>query len=158
MRVLSTFDNRAATTEKSHNRRKKGSGPVKVNKSYRPPKENLSPEEIKARVAKETAPKVKKVDITAGKQVSTFMSGEKKPVAVKAEISKKATTLKTKESVEVEKEDKKEEKNIMLKSDVTLNDPEDPNTRKKLQGLLNTGGFGWNEKERAALADILGKD
>jgi hypothetical protein len=174
MRVFSTFDNRPATVEKGQNKRRKGSGPKKSKKSYRPPRENLSAEQIKARVAKETAPKAKKVDVNKGKQVSTFMSDETK-------ISRKAINLQSQNKVKPTKEEvkvsvqkkvvatstpKKEEKaeaksetkDIMLQSDVKLNDPTDPNTRKKLKGLLTTGGFGWNEKERAALADILGKD
>lgn len=49
----------------------------------------------------------------------------------------------------------KKEGEHMLKSDISPNDPNDPNTVEKLRGLLSTGGFNFNEKERKALSKII---
>ncbi|WP_127718163.1 hypothetical protein [Halobacteriovorax sp. HLS] len=157
MKVFSTFDNRPSTTDQVTSKRKKSSGPKKNTKSYRPPREQLSAEEIKARVAQKTKKSVAKVNIEKGKQVSTFMSDEAKP---KVDISKRAQQAAKPEEAKAEAkvEGKVEEKKLLLQPDVDKNDPQDPNVRKKLKGLLSVGGFGWNEKERAALAEILEKD
>lgn len=45
----------------------------------------------------------------------------------------------------------------VLKSDVGFNSPSDPATTEKLKSLLTSGGFNFNEKERAALTKILGE-
>jgi hypothetical protein len=169
MRVFSSFENRPATTEKTRPDRLKKSGPKKSKKSYRPPKEQLSADEIKARVAQKTSKATKaavqKAKINTGKQVSTFMADN---IPTKVDISKKAIQAKqvkeaSPKAVPVAKEAKaeevqaKKEKSVILNSDVDKNDPNDPNVRKKLKGLL-AGGFGWSDKEKAALAEILDKD
>ncbi|WP_290734677.1 hypothetical protein [Halobacteriovorax sp. JY17] len=161
MRVFTTFNETLpAATEKPSKQRGKKSGPTKVDKSYRPPRENLSPEEIKARVAKKTGHSAeKKVENLAGKQVSTFMADTP---AVKTDIRTKAATTSAVKGLgnpeEVEKKaNTPEAKKVLLHSDVDKNDPKDTNVQEKLKGLLGSGGFGWNEKERAALSEILGK-
>lgn len=40
-------------------------------------------------------------------------------------------------------------------SDIGVNDPNNELTHAKLKGLLKTGGFDFNEKERKALSQIL---
>lgn len=40
--------------------------------------------------------------------------------------------------------------------DVKNNDPNSEETKAKLQGLLKSGAFSFNDKERAALGEILG--
>ena len=174
MRVFSSFENRPATSENTKPGRKKNAGPKKNKKAYRPPRENLSAEEIKARVAQKTS-KVnvaaeKKAKASSGKQVSSFMETD---ASTKVGFTDKATRAKAKAKAEaqmatadkakadpaVDKShtDAVEKKKLMLNSDVDTNDPNDPNVRKKLKGLL-AGGFGWTDKEKAALSQILDKD
>lgn len=43
----------------------------------------------------------------------------------------------------------------LLKSDVQLNNPEDPVTSEKLKSVLTTGAFNFSSKERDVLAKIL---
>ncbi|GEM_PF-6274658 len=159
MKVFTAFkETLPAATENSTERRAKKNGPSKVKQSYRPPRENLTPEEIKARVAQKTAKPEKKVEVTEGKQVSTFMSEE---AASKPAIRTKPSTASAVKGLgnpeELEKDAGEEDKKVLLHSDVQKNDPKDTNVQNKLKGLLATGGFGWNEKERAALTEILGK-
>ena len=52
-------------------------------------------------------------------------------------------------------EDNFEQKDIMLKSDIHLNDPRSPETQEKLKTVLSTGAFNFNAKEREALDKIL---
>lgn len=52
-------------------------------------------------------------------------------------------------------EDIIEQKDIMLKSDIHLNDPRSPETQEKLKTVLSTGAFNFNAKEREALDKIL---
>jgi len=154
MRVFSTFDNRPAENNSSKKRvTKKNSGPKKSKKSYRPPRENLSADEIRAKVTEKTAKPQKKTIIKTGKQVSTYMSADND--APKVQISPKAAAASAAKGVKGEKE-VPQKKDIMLNSDIATNDPTDTNTQSKLRGLLGVGGFGWNEKERAALSEILG--
>lgn len=161
MKVFTAFkETLPAATENSTRRQVKRNGPKKVHKSYRPPRENLSAEDIKARVAQKTAKPEKKVEVTAGKQTSTFMSEE---AASRPTIRTKPTTATAVKGLgnpeELEKGAAGEEtKKVLLHSDVQKNDPKDTNVQEKLKGLLDTNGFGWNEKERAALSEILGKN
>lgn len=173
MRVFSSFENRPATTEKTGPGRKKNSGPKKSKRSYRPPKEQLSAEDIRARVTKKTAKvstaAAKKAKASSGKEVSSFMETD---ASTKVGFTDKATRIaKAKEEAKiaaagevkvdpmVDKSHTKavEDKKLLLNSDVDKNDPNDPNVRKKLKGLL-AGGFGWSDKEKAALSQILDKD
>ncbi|WP_372652388.1 hypothetical protein [Halobacteriovorax sp.] len=162
MKVFTTFkETLPAANENSKRRGPKKNGPSKVKKSYRPPREKLSAEDIKARVAQKTAKPDKKVEVTAGKQVSTFMSEE--AAAAKPAIRTKPSTATAVKGLgnpeEIEKSSGGEEaKKVLLHSDVQKNDPKDTNVQEKLKGLLNSNGFGWNEKERAALSEILGKN
>lgn len=164
MRVFSTFDNRPADNDTSKRASKKKRGAKKGKQSYRPPRDNLSAEEIRAKVATKTTKAArKKAANKTGKQVSTFMSVNTDVQKVK--ISPKAKAASTaankvdavKEPVIETKQESKETKNIMLQSDIAANDPTDTNTQEKLRGLLSAGGFGWNDKERAALSEILGQ-
>jgi hypothetical protein len=43
----------------------------------------------------------------------------------------------------------------LLKSDVQVNNPEDPVTAEKLKTVLSNGAFGFNAKERDVLSKIL---
>ena len=52
----------------------------------------------------------------------------------------------------VEKEESEKE---VVASDINKNDPNDTNTTEKLKMLMSTGGFKFNEKEKAALGQIL---
>lgn len=157
MKVFTTFNETLpSSTENASKRGRKKNGPTKVNKSYRPPRENLSPEEIKARVAQKTGKaKQKKEEVLTGRQVSTFMS--EKAAAAKPEIRTKGTTANAVKGLG-EPEKLETEKKVLLHSDVQKNDPKDTNVQEKLRGLLGSGGFGWNDKERAALSEILGTD
>jgi len=47
------------------------------------------------------------------------------------------------------------EKDIMLKSDIHLNDPKAPETQEKLKTVLSSGAFNFNAREREALDKIL---
>ena len=47
------------------------------------------------------------------------------------------------------------DKNEAVIGDIGKNDPTDTVTQEKLKGLLRSGGFNFNQKERAALKDIL---
>ncbi|OUR98494.1 hypothetical protein A9Q84_03530 [Halobacteriovorax marinus] len=152
MRVFSTFDSRPADNDTSKKRvTHKNGKPKKVKKSYRPPREKLSAEEIRAKVAAKTAKPEKKVVVKTGKQISTYMSLDNP--APRVDIRTKTETAKAAKGEDVSKE----KKDIMLHSDIAKNDPTNTNTQEKLRGLLSAGGFGWNDKERAALQEILGK-
>ena len=162
MRVFTSFNKTLpAATDNASEQRGRADGPSKVKKSYRPPRENLSAEEIKSRVASKTqASKAKKIENLTGKQTSTFMADTPD---VKADLRTKPTTSNAVKGLgnpeEVEKKvGQTEEKKVLLHSDVDKNDPNDTNVQEKLRGLLGSGGFGWNEKERAALSEILGKN
>ncbi|ATH07032.1 hypothetical protein BIY24_03495 [Halobacteriovorax marinus] len=153
MKVFTAFNETLPSSVENTSRKgARKAGPSKVKKSYRPPRENLSPEEIKARVASKTGANKKKVENLSGKQVSTFMSEDN------AAVANIRTSTSTIEAAKSEKSEVKGEKNVLVNSDVQKNDPSDTNVHQKLKGLLNSGGFGWNDKERAALSEILGKD
>lgn len=90
----------------------------------------------------------------------------------KAEIQKR---LKDKfgdkfETLASKKEEVKDEVNIVSKKriekdlkeepvigDIGKNDPKSETTQEKLRGILRTGAFHFNDKERGALQEILGE-
>jgi hypothetical protein len=157
MRVFTTFNETLPTAnQKTTSSKSKKNGPANIKKSYRPPRLDLSPEEIKAKVASKTTSKKEVVENLSGKQVSTFMS--ESAAATKTDIRTKATTATAVKGLgDPEKVDDPKAKEVLLHSDVQKNDPKDTNVQEKLKGLLGSGGFGWNDKERAALSEILGK-
>ena len=67
----------------------------------------------------------------------------------KAMIKKKVEKPKVSDSVEITS------KESAVIGDVAHNDPNSEITREKLRGILKSGGFDFNPKERSALADIL---
>lgn len=60
--------------------------------------------------------------------------------------------------MKIEKEAEETNEDIMLKSDIAKNDPTDPNTQEKLKTVLKQGSFGFSDKEKAVLSQILGDE
>lgn len=126
--------------------------------------------EIRAKIEElKTGRAAKKATLnTANKQTSEFMKPETiKPPATSL-ISEKqlqsATVVTTEPATpsdspiaKAPSEHVPPEEGHLLKSDVGSNNPDDPATAEKLKGILSSGGFSFNEKERATLAKILGE-
>ena len=66
-----------------------------------------------------------------------------------AEVKKASPTPKQEDSAEISK------KETLAHGDIGENNPNSDVTREKLKGLLKSGGFDFNDKERKALAQIL---
>jgi hypothetical protein len=122
--MFSTFDaNKNKTTFK-----KKGSKGKPV--SSRPARMNLSPQEIRDKVAKGLGKNlVDKTELSnSGKKWGDgFMDNNPEAAAVKKPAS-----------------------------DINSNDPNDVITQEKLRGLVQKGGFNFSDKEKQVLAGILG--
>jgi|SRR5690606_34293506 len=127
MRVFKTLEADGVPMEKSpgHQAQKKTA------KSSRPPRENLSANEIRSKVNEHFSPK---------------------PEADKVEFSKFS---KVKNDQDHKKVEDTPEKELSKPSDVGLNDPNDPATVGKLKSVLTKGAFNFNPKEREALEKIL---
>lgn len=127
MRVFKTLEADGVPMEKSpgHQAQKK------TTKSSRPPRENLSANEIRSKVNEHFSPK---------------------PESDKVEVSKFA---KVKNDQDHKKVEDSPEKELSKPSDVGLNDPNDPATVGKLKSVLSKGAFNFNPKEREALEKIL---
>ena len=111
----------------------------------KPKKVEAKPVETKeATVKKEVkAEKVEKAEKSEDKVV------KKVEAEVKEGVEKTAKADSNEEAGEVKKD-------VMLKSDIGLNDPNSQSTTEKLKDILKTGAFSFNQKEKAALAKILG--
>lgn len=66
-----------------------------------------------------------------------------------AEIKKAPPKPKTQDNANISKQE------TVAHGDIGNNDPNSDVTREKLKGLLKSGGFKFNDKERKALAQIL---
>lgn len=75
-------------------------------------------------------------------------------VAANAQISE-AAKLKAAQASQKLGEGFMKSEDHLLKSDVQLNDPEDPATSEKLKTALSNGSFNFNAKEREVLSKIL---
>lgn len=72
------------------------------------------------------------------------------------EINQKSTIVKNEVAkVSLELKDKQKNEDVLLKSDIAKNDPNDSNTQEKLRTILKTGGFSFSQKEKETLASIL---
>jgi hypothetical protein len=78
-------------------------------------------------------------------------------VAANTEISSaaKARAKEARDSQKLGEGFMKAPEDHVLKSDVQLNNPEDPVTTEKLKSVLSNGGFNFNPKEREVLSKIL---
>jgi hypothetical protein len=121
MKVFNVM-NSPAQPERSHNR-KRGR---KTQDSPRPPRENLSREEI-----------LEKVRTNKLKQ------------------SQKVSKVDTKFQKHAQKMDFPEDAEREAIGDIGLNNPNDPATIGKLKTLLERGGINFSEKEKNALARIV---
>lgn len=102
----------------------------------------------------------------ASPKASQRPSGETEQDKIKARVQEKFGI-----KIGEKKQEKAEGKDVMVSinskgekkvkeeafGDIKSNNPADENTQEKLKGLLRTGGFHFNAKERAALGAILNK-
>lgn len=87
------------------------------------------------------------------------LSGSKeiKEEAKEAKEVKDVKNVKDEIKSEAKENPKQEDvKNHTLKSDVSLNKPDDPDTQNKLKHVLATGAFKFSDKEKETLKNILG--
>jgi hypothetical protein len=137
MKVFSNLQKPTTATSK----RGKEKAPIKT-------RENLSDSQIRDRLAKglgkDTA-SAKKAVVKEGAQVSEYMSGKPGKIV-------KVPPKSPMERAEAESK----AKSLLHKSDVNLNDPNDPVTQGKLKNILKMGSFNFSDKEKAALSNILG--
>ena len=123
MRVFDKVDNRPQNSVSKKSISKK---------SKRPPKMNLSADQIRK---------------------MHFEHFNKDKVNVSKTAKQKNESI---GDMNLEKYIEKEPKDIV--SDINLNDPKDPNTQEKLRGVISNGGFNFSLKEREILGKILNKD
>ena len=79
-------------------------------------------------------------------------------IIAKLKAKKSVTEAKeaAKSEVKVEKSpDNEEEKDLLLKSDIGTNNPNDPTVKEKLKDILKSGAFSFNQKEKDVLSKIL---
>ncbi len=130
---------------------KEGKGISRV-KPPTPERKNISASEIKEKLAAHVeasdASKNMAIRNNAKKLGDGFMNENAKPMIV--EVQKPVL------SEMAEAPEKEEKKDLLLKSDIALNDPKDTNTQEKLKSALSKGAFNFNPKEREALEKILG--
>ena len=120
-----------------------------------PLKQEVSDREIREKLAShvETSNTAKSQIIQKNSKAlgAGFMSEDAKPLAVPSAVASEV------ESSEEEKESSLKKSHLLL-SDVKLNDPNDSNTQEKLKGILRSGAFSFNPKEKEALGRILGSN
>ncbi len=112
---------------------------VKIVKKERP--SELSRSEIRNMVEANKREKEEAYKVTLQSKQSKAVA---KTEVAKAEVKK----VETKSEVEITPEGE-------AFGDIKKNDPEDPNTKEKLKGVLTAGGFNFSEKEREVLGKIL---
>lgn len=136
----------------------KADGPSRK-KAVAPPKKELSPSEIKEKLAAHVETSDAAKNMAAAKNSKklgeNFMSDNIKPIVEEVKVE-------TPKLEKAEKAEKVEEEiktpntpNLTIKSDIALNDPRDTNTQEKLKTVLTKGAFAFNPKERDALEKIL---
>lgn len=117
-----------------------------------PPKQNLSPDEIKEKLAShvETSGKsLQKAKNATARLGEGFMNDAiVRPPEIVPLDSKPAAAETIEETAEVKKD-------LLLKSDIAANDPRDTNTQEKLKTVLSKGAFSFNPKEKEILEKIL---
>lgn len=73
-----------------------------------------------------------------------------------AKLRAKKSAKESSETKKTPETNQKEEKDdMLLKSDVGSNNPNDPEVREKLKGILKSGAFNFSQKERDTLSKIL---
>lgn len=148
------------------------------------PSQSMSADEVRDKIEKMKLKKIAKANIEKAeksqeKHFSTEMLSTREIKAEKIqdakrkklEIAKKAAMTKTqgeskapaKSEEETATKEKQEAKVVdasgnPIKSDVSKNDPTDPNVREKLKEILATGAFSFNQKEKGALSAILNSE
>ncbi len=140
------------TTKEVNNKElnKDKKGPEKVQKKALPPKKEMSPNEIREKLAAnvQTSEISKNMAIASTKKLGEgFLNESIKPEiieVVKPEIKESDKDLET-----------PNKKDFVLKSDIAQNDPKDTNTQEKLKSVISRGAFNFNPKEREALEKIL---
>ncbi len=125
MKVFSVMNSQSAV-ETSRKGRKGKRGGKKAQASNRPPRQNLSRDEI-----------LKKVQLNKTKQTST-------PKKTDAKFEKQSKMMNFPEDADRE-----------AVGDVGLNNPNDPTTIGKLKILLERGGINFSDKEKSALSKIV---
>lgn len=132
---------------------KKGGGGKKKSAPVKPA---ISESEIREKVASqvETSNTAKSGILKKNSQKlgEGFMNGEIKPQLKPVPAAPAAPAA---EKIEKVENVEKEETNLLLKPDVSLNNPKDPAVQEKLKTVLSTGAFNFNPKEREALDKIL---
>jgi len=130
----------------------KSKGPAKAPKKELPAKKDLSPNEIREKLAAnvQTSEAAKNKSLINSKKLGEgFLNESIKPEMI--EVKKPEI-----ESSETESDDQSPNpKDFVLKSDIAKNDPTDTNTQEKLKSVISRGAFSFNPKEREALEKIL---
>ncbi|EQC46763.1 hypothetical protein M899_1114 [Bacteriovorax sp. BSW11_IV] len=151
MRIFNAFENQTTqtTNRKTHkkNAASEGAGELKISdervKQHAPP--NVNERDVRAKLERA---KQKNMVMTPVKKVNNHIPDH--PEAVNAKKAERAP------SIDTEKKESEEKKDLLLKSDIATNDPKDPRVQEKLKDALQNGAFKFNDKEREVLAQILG--
>ena len=130
MKVFSVVDNSSQTKSLSNRATRKASRKAKKAKKLKkaiPPRQNVTADQIRQKVAAHSAKKSEQGKLTKAR-MAKFNANKLPDMQDKAD------------------------KHV---GDVGLNNPNDLATHGKLKRVLSMGGFSFNEKERAALEKIL---
>lgn len=123
-------------------------------------RKQFSAQQIRDKVANalEKSGNYKKAKPKFKRQVSEFMGGQVMGAkAASKEELMAARTKVTPETMAKARAEAESAANGIVKSDVSLNDPNDPNTSEKLKALISSNGFGFSDKEKNVLSQIMGK-
>lgn len=129
-----------ATFNPSATPHQNGAAAGKLKKGGRPPRENLSAQEIRERVAKGLGKDISdktKLSNSGKKWGNSFMDNGTEGTKANAENGEAAQAS---------------DKPV---GDINSNDPNDAVTQEKLRDLVAKGGFNFSEKEKQVLAGIL---
>lgn len=120
-----------------------------------PKEPNLQTKSLKEKSnSKSSGPSArKKIDLPEKKDVSPSEIREK--LALRAEASEVAKNLAIKNNSQKFGDGFLSTNDFVLKSDIAKNDPSDTNTQEKLKAVISKGAFNFNPKERETLEKIL---
>jgi hypothetical protein len=150
MKIFSPVPESAAKAE-SKSVKNEAKGPAMKKQAPAPEKKAISETEIReklaAHVETSNSAKSKTIQQNSKQFGAGFMNAEMKPEPIVAPPAAEKT--------EEAKEETDSKDSHLLKTDINLNDPKDPNTQEKLKTVLSKGAFNFNAKEREALDKIL---